>query len=104
MGVMAPERFFLCVGTGEALNEYAATGELPGYSERQAMLAEAIDLRRQLWNGEKITFNGNYYETRKARLYTAPDKPVPVIISAMVPNSASCSPSMCACSNKVLLG
>src|SRR5579863_10073020 len=40
LGVMAPNRTYVCVGTGEALNEYAATGAWPGYDERQAMLAE----------------------------------------------------------------
>src|SRR5579875_954871 len=42
LAVMAPHRAFLSVGTGEALNEYAATGIWPGYDKRQEMLAEAI--------------------------------------------------------------
>src|SRR5689334_13266254 len=44
LGAMAPGRAYLAVGTGEALNEYAATGEWPEYVERQRMLAEAIAL------------------------------------------------------------
>ena len=31
----APGRAYLAVGTGEALNEDAATGKWPGYEERQ---------------------------------------------------------------------
>jgi len=38
---LAPGRVYLGVGTGEALNEYAATGMWPGYKERQERLAEA---------------------------------------------------------------
>jgi coenzyme F420-dependent glucose-6-phosphate dehydrogenase len=85
---MAPERFYLGVGTGEALNEYSATGFWPGYSERQAMLRESIDLMRQLWTGQETSFSGEYYETKKATLYTLPKKHIPIYISTMVPNSA----------------
>jgi coenzyme F420-dependent glucose-6-phosphate dehydrogenase len=85
---MAPGRVFLCVGTGEALNEYAATGMWPGYTERQERLAEAIQLIRQLWSGEEVTFRGTYYQTRKAKLWTRSDRPIPLYISSMVPNSA----------------
>jgi coenzyme F420-dependent glucose-6-phosphate dehydrogenase len=82
-------RFFLGVGTGEALNEYSATGVYPPYNERRAMLAEAIEVIRALWTGEKITHEGTYYDTRQAKLYTLPDEPIPIYISSMVPNSAT---------------
>jgi coenzyme F420-dependent glucose-6-phosphate dehydrogenase len=51
MSHFAPNRFYHAVGTGEALNEYASTGKWPGYDERQARLAEAIELIRALWTG-----------------------------------------------------
>jgi coenzyme F420-dependent glucose-6-phosphate dehydrogenase len=89
LGVMAPGRAFLCVGTGEALNEYAATGHWPDYGERQARMEEAIELIRDLWRGEQVSFEGTYYETRQAKLYTRPDKPVPLYISGLVPDSAA---------------
>jgi coenzyme F420-dependent glucose-6-phosphate dehydrogenase len=85
---LAPNRFFLGVGTGEALNEYAATAQWPGYSVRRAQLAEAIELMRALWSGEKITHRGTYYQTRQAKLYTRPKEQIPIYISSMVPNSA----------------
>ena len=85
----APGRTYLGVGTGEALNEYAATGEWPGYEERQERLAEAIDLIRALWSGEQVTFEGKYYKTRKAKLYTPPAAPIPLYVSTMTPNSAA---------------
>ena|SRR5437763_11067321 len=89
VSVFAPQRFFLAVGTGEALNEYAATGIWPGYQERQARLAEAIELIRALWGGGPVSFEGKYYETRQARLYTPPASPIPLYVSALVPNSAA---------------
>lgn len=85
---LAPRRFFLGVGTGEALNEYSATGLWPAYKTRQAQMIEAIDLIRKLWSGEPVTHRGEYYEMRQAKLYTRSDDPIPLYISAMVPNSA----------------
>jgi coenzyme F420-dependent glucose-6-phosphate dehydrogenase len=85
---LAPKRFFLGVGTGEALNEFAATGVWPEYNVRRAQLAEAIDVIRALWSGEKITHKGTYYQTRKAKLYTLPSDVIPIYISTLVPNSA----------------
>lgn len=86
---MSRGRFFLGVGTGEALNEYAATGEWPEYDERREMLEESIALMRKLWSGQHTTHEGMYYETRKAKLYTMPRGDIPVIISTMVPDSAT---------------
>jgi coenzyme F420-dependent glucose-6-phosphate dehydrogenase len=40
---------------GRGINEYAATGRWPGDKERQARLAEAIDLIRLLWAGDEVT-------------------------------------------------
>jgi coenzyme F420-dependent glucose-6-phosphate dehydrogenase len=88
MARLAPQRFFLGVGTGEALNEYSATALWPDYNIRRAQLAEAIELIRALWSGEKITHRGTYYQTRKAKLYTRPIEVIPLYISTMVPNSA----------------
>ena len=88
MSRLAPGRFFLGVGTGEALNEYSATGEWPGYKCRQSRTAEAIELIRALWTGEKITHKGIYYQTRQAKLYTPPREPIPLYVSTMAPNSA----------------
>jgi coenzyme F420-dependent glucose-6-phosphate dehydrogenase len=88
LAVMAPGRAFLSVGTGEALNEYSAVGAWPSYKTRQAMLREAIELIRRLWSGEEVTFDGDYYATHKARLYTLPKDPIPLYISSLVPDSA----------------
>jgi coenzyme F420-dependent glucose-6-phosphate dehydrogenase len=89
LGCMAPGRAYLGVGTGEALNEYSATGQWPEYKTRQDMLAESIELMRQLFTGEDVTFEGDYYETHKARIFTRPEQPVPIYISALVANSAT---------------
>ena len=58
LGLLYPGRVFLGVGTGEALNEYSAVGEWPGYDERQARLGEAIELMRALWSGKPVSHEG----------------------------------------------
>ena len=84
----APRRFWLGLGTGEALNEFAATGEWPSYAERRDRLEEAITLMRSLWSGEETNFEGKYYKTRKLKLYTKPASQIPLIISALAPHNA----------------
>src|SRR5271157_304489 len=85
---MNPGPVYLGVGTGEALNEYPTTGLWPGYNMRQDMLRESMDLIRALWTGAEITYEGDYYDTRKARLYTPPRRNIPIYISSLVPESA----------------
>ncbi|HEX9443157.1 MAG TPA: TIGR03557 family F420-dependent LLM class oxidoreductase [Candidatus Binatia bacterium] len=88
LACLAPGRSYLGVGTGEALNEYSATAEWPDYKIRRERLAEAIELMRKLWTGEKVTHRGVFYQTRQAKLYTLPDQPIPIFISSMAPGSA----------------
>jgi coenzyme F420-dependent glucose-6-phosphate dehydrogenase len=88
LACFAPGRSFLGVGTGEALNEYSATGQWPEYKIRQEQLAEAIELIRALWTGEKTSYLGVYYQTHQAKLYTRPDEAIPLYVSTLVPESA----------------
>ena len=84
MGVMYPGRIMLGVGSGEALNEIATgwRGEWPEFKERFARLREAVDLMRQLWTGDRVSFDGEYYSTVDASIYDRPDTPIPVYIAA----------------------
>lgn len=84
MGCLYPGRIMLGVGSGEALNEIATgwTAEWPEFRERFARLRESVDLMRQLWTGERVTFEGEYYTTVDASIYDRPDTPIPVYIAA----------------------
>jgi coenzyme F420-dependent glucose-6-phosphate dehydrogenase len=83
MGVMYPGRIMLGVGTGEALNEIAVSGrEWPEFKERFARLREAVRLMRELWSGEDVSFEGEYYRTVGATIYDKPEQPIPVYIAA----------------------
>ena len=52
------------------------------------MLAEAVDVMRQLWTGETVDHWGEYYTVENARLFTRPAEPIPVIWAASGPESA----------------
>ncbi len=89
LGALAPGRVFLGVGTGESLNETPATGgEFPGAKERRRRLAEAVTLIEKLWREERVDFEGEYYETRRATIYDRPEEPVPIFIAASGPLAA----------------
>ncbi|MCW2529795.1 MAG: fgd1 [Pseudonocardiales bacterium] len=83
MACLFPGRIMLGVGSGEALNEVAvARIEWPEFKERFARLRESVALMRALWGGERVTFDGEYYQTTDATVYDRPDEPVPVYIAA----------------------
>jgi coenzyme F420-dependent glucose-6-phosphate dehydrogenase len=89
LACLNPGRVFLGVGTGEALNETPATAaEWPGAKPRRMMLREAIQLMRKLWSEERVTFEGEYYNTDRATIYDKPDEAIPVYIAASGPLAA----------------
>ena len=80
-------RFVLGVGSGEALNEHVLGDVWPSADVRLEMLEEAVDLIRELWKGEPVTWDGKHYETDTARIYTLPDAPPPIYVSAFGPKA-----------------
>jgi coenzyme F420-dependent glucose-6-phosphate dehydrogenase len=84
MGCLYPDRIFLGVGTGEALNEIATgyVGEWPDFKERFARLREAVDLMRALWTGERVSVEGQFFHTVGASIYDVPKDGIPVYIAA----------------------
>jgi coenzyme F420-dependent glucose-6-phosphate dehydrogenase len=89
LGVLYPGRMILGIGSGESLNEVAATGtQWPPTKERLARLREAVELIGRLWSEELVTFDGQYYHTRDATIYDKPEQPVPIYIGAGGPVAA----------------
>jgi G6PDH family F420-dependent oxidoreductase len=79
--LMLGDRFFLGVGTGEALNEHVLGHRWPPHDVRLKMLEEAVLVIRDMWTGEVIDFHGEYYRVENAQLYDAPTTRVPIIVS-----------------------
>jgi coenzyme F420-dependent glucose-6-phosphate dehydrogenase len=89
MGLLYPGRVILGVGTGEALNEIAVSGmKWPDFKERLARLREAVTVIRELWAGETVSFDGEFYHTVEATIYDRPQDPVPVYVAAGGPVAA----------------
>ncbi|QYO62721.1 TIGR03885 family FMN-dependent LLM class oxidoreductase [Leptolyngbya sp. 7M] len=79
---MFPNRFWLTIGSGQALNERITGNKWLCKDERNARLKECADIMRALWAGETVTQRGLVC-VEEARLYTRPQTP-PLIIGAAV--------------------
>lgn len=80
--LLGDHRFFLGVGTGEALNEHVVGAKWPNIETRIDMLLEAVSIIRQLWTGETVDHSGDHFTVENARLFTAPDHEIPIIWAA----------------------
>jgi G6PDH family F420-dependent oxidoreductase len=87
--VLAPGRFTFGVGAGEALNEHILGDAWPPVSVRHARLAEALDIIRQLWAGDVVTYQGEYFTVHDARLFTRPEVPPDILVSGFGPQAAA---------------
>ncbi|WP_458206263.1 TIGR03557 family F420-dependent LLM class oxidoreductase [Haladaptatus sp. NG-SE-30] len=80
--------FFLGVGTGERLNEHVTGEHWPEHSVRLEMLEEAIEIIRKLWQGGQQSYYGDHFTVENARLYTLPEEPPSIIVSAFGESAA----------------
>jgi probable non-F420 flavinoid oxidoreductase len=79
---MYPDRCWLAVGSGEALNE-AITGQpWPSKPERNRRLKACVDTMRELWAGETVSAGGQP-ATKNATLYSRPLRP-PMLLGAAI--------------------
>jgi TAT-translocated FGD2 family F420-dependent dehydrogenase len=81
-----PGRIFLGIGSGEALNEQAATGAWPKWDERSERLVEAAEIIRQLWTGQQLSHSGKYYKL-DAKLYDRPSGTIPLLMAGNGPRA-----------------
>jgi TAT-translocated FGD2 family F420-dependent dehydrogenase len=90
LSLLNPGRIFLGLGSGEALNEQAATGLWPAWRERWDRLIEAVTIIRELWTGQPVHYKGAHY-TVDARLYDPPAQPIPLLLAANGPKAMKLS-------------
>jgi probable F420-dependent oxidoreductase len=72
-------RVTLGVGTGYLKPEYFALGV--EFDERNELFDESLDVCRQTWTGDSVTFEGRHFSARSCSAWPAPlQDPVPVWI------------------------
>jgi G6PDH family F420-dependent oxidoreductase len=81
-------RFVFGVGSGEALNEHILGDRWPSVEIRLKMLEEAVEVIRLLWEGGLVNHHGEFYTVENARLYSRPESPPPLAVSAFGPVAA----------------
>lgn len=84
---MFPDRFWLTVGSGQALNEQITGDKWPCKSDRNDRLKESVDIIRALWAGETVTHRGLVC-VEEAKLYSRPDVPPRIIGAAITAKTA----------------
>jgi G6PDH family F420-dependent oxidoreductase len=87
--LMLPGRFLFGVGSGENLNEHILGARWPRVEVRLEMLEEAVEVMRKLWKGKLTSHDGRFYQVENARIYSLPDEPPPVLMSALGQKSVS---------------
>jgi probable non-F420 flavinoid oxidoreductase len=85
---MFPGRFWVALGSGQALNEHVTGGEWPAKEVRTRRLAECARVMRALFAGETVTRDGPVRVDR-ATLWTLPSQPPPLLGAAVTPATAA---------------
>ncbi|MBO3803893.1 MAG: TIGR03557 family F420-dependent LLM class oxidoreductase [Candidatus Brockarchaeota archaeon] len=88
LGSMYPGRIPMGVGTGAEMNEMPLGFGWSKFKARLNRLKEAIEVIRALWSGEFVSYEGEYYKLRNARIYALHKKPIPIFVGAGGPKSA----------------
>jgi len=87
LGAMYPGRPFVSIGTGESMNEVPLGYEWPEYEERRKRLVDACEIITRLWDGERLDYDGHYWETNALKLYTLPEQRVPLFVAGNGPRT-----------------
>jgi G6PDH family F420-dependent oxidoreductase len=87
--LLAKGRFTLGLGAGENLNEHVTGGGWPPVNVRHEMLAEAVEIIRDLWAGGYVNYQGTHFQVDSAKLWDLPDDPVRLGIAASGGQSAT---------------
>ena len=84
---MYPGRHWVALGSGEASNEHITGQGWPRKDIRKQRLRECVDIMRALFAGEEVSHDG-LVTVDRARLWTRPDTPPPLIAAAVSAETA----------------
>ncbi len=82
LGAMFPGRYWVALGSGEAMNEHITGDKWPRKDVRDARLRECVDVIRALLAGEEVTHEG-LVTVDRARIWTLPEQPPALIAPAV---------------------
>lgn len=89
LAVMYGDRVFLTLATGEALNDATAAATWPKFPVRAEMVEESIQIIRRLWGDPGVVdFDGKHFKVKHARLYTRPERRIPLYVASSGPTLA----------------
>lgn len=80
-------RFWVALGSGEAVNEHVTGNRWPAKGERRERVRECAEIMRALWRGETVVHRG-LVQAVQARVYSLADRP-PVLYGAAVSDDAA---------------
>lgn len=82
-----PGRFWLALGSGQALNERVTGAAWPPKEVRQRRLEACVEIVRALFAGETVS-RKEPVRVEHARLWSRPDRPPPLLAAAVSPPTA----------------
>jgi coenzyme F420-dependent glucose-6-phosphate dehydrogenase len=86
---MTPGRFWLGLGSGEALNEHVVGGVWPEPHVRLQMMQEAIGIIKKLFSGKLARHDdGKFFKMERVKLWTLPEQPCPILVATAGPITA----------------
>jgi len=76
-----PGKVIFGIGAGWKEDEYRAYGwDFPRPAARIRQLEETVEIAKQLWTADDVTYEGQHYQVRNAFLNPKPDPPPPIMI------------------------
>jgi G6PDH family F420-dependent oxidoreductase len=87
MQLLSDGRFTLGVGAGENLNEHIVGTGWPPANVRHEMLAEALTIIAELFDGDYVNFTGKHFTVDSAKLWDLPERRVPIATAVSGPQS-----------------
>jgi G6PDH family F420-dependent oxidoreductase len=92
---MYPGRFWLGLGSGEALNEHIVADYWPEAPERINRMFEAIEIIRKLFTGKDVKHKGEFFKMETGRIWTMPAAPPPIFVATAGPITAERTGKLC---------
>lgn len=83
LAVLSDNRFRLGVGVGWNTIEYQALNE--EFASRGRRQAEQVELLRQLWSVDSLSFDGEFHTVDRASINPRPSAPIPVWFGGSAP-------------------